>query len=102
MPAAALGSGPRFPRFDNGMTPHLWQETLRCPTSSQPLHLATPEQVAELEARRQAGTLALPAATPQVNLAEPIRAAFVREDGLLCYLVEGSLPVLLPDHGVTP
>ncbi len=74
---------------------------LRCPANGQPLHPATPEQVAGLEARRQAGTLSLPAANPQVSLAEPIRAALVREDGRLCYLVEADLPVLLPDHGIT-
>ncbi|MEI6562285.1 MAG: hypothetical protein WCO68_09410 [Verrucomicrobiota bacterium] len=73
---------------------------LRCPQTGQRLALATPELLEKLEAQRRAGTLALAAAQPQWNPAEPLEAVLVREDGLAGYPVQGGIPILLPDHGM--
>jgi uncharacterized protein YbaR (Trm112 family) len=72
---------------------------LRCPLTHQRLALAPAALVAELEARRRAGRLAVPAATPQWAPDEPMEAVLVREDGKVGYPVRGGIPILLPDHG---
>lgn len=73
---------------------------LRCPETRQRLSPATAGQLAELEARRCAGTLGVRSANPQFATDEPIDTALVREDGQVCYLVQRGIPLLLPDHGV--
>jgi len=74
-------------------------ELLRCPQTGQRLALAAPELLAQLEAQRHAGTLALAAAQPQWDPAEPLEAVLLREDGRVGYPVQGGIPILLPDHG---
>ena len=73
---------------------------LRCPQTGQRLALAAPEILEKIEARRRAGTLALAAAQPQWNAAEPLEALLVREDGCVGYPVQGGIPILLADHGI--
>ena len=75
-------------------------ELLRCPQTGQRLALAAPDLLAQLEAQRRAGTLALAAAQPQWNPAEPLEAVLVREDGRAGYPVQGGIPILLPDHAI--
>jgi len=70
-------------------------EILRCPQTGQPLALAPAEQ-----SQRREGTLALYPAQPQWNPIGPLEAVLVREDGKVGYVVQGGIPILLPDHGI--
>ena len=74
-------------------------ELLRCPQTGQRLTLAAPDLLEKLEARRRAGGVAVGAAQPQWNPAEPLEAVLVREDARVGYPVQGGIPILLPDHG---
>lgn len=53
-----------------------------------------------LESQRREGTLALYPAQPQWNPIGPLEAVLVREDGKVGYVVQGGIPILLPDHGI--
>ena len=75
-------------------------ELLRCPVTGQRLTIAAPELLAKLEAKRRAGALIVRAQQPQWNPSEPIEAVLVREDGQLGYVIQGGIPILLPDHGL--
>jgi len=75
-------------------------ELLRCPQTGQRLAFAPSELLAKFEAQRCAGTLPLQAVQPQWDPAVRLDAVLVREDGLVGYLVQGGIPLLLPDHGV--
>jgi len=69
---------------------------LYCPLNGQRLRLATPE---ELEAFNASGKRVCNAAAPQFDLAGPLEALLIREDGAIAYGVVEGIPVLLPDHG---
>jgi len=75
-------------------------ELVRCPETGQRLAPAPAEVIACLETWRQAGTLPLRAAQPQLDLREPIAAGLLREDGRVCYVIQSGIPILLPDHGI--
>lgn len=75
-------------------------ELLRCPQTGQRLAIAGPELLATIEAKRSAGTLVMRAQQPQWNPGEPIETVLVREDGLVGYVVQSGIPILLPDHGI--
>jgi len=75
-------------------------ELLRCPVTGQRLTMAVPELLAKIEAERRAGALVIRVQQPQWNPNEPIEAVLVREDGHVGYLVQGGIPILLPDHGI--
>lgn len=75
-------------------------DLLRCPETGQRLMAAPAELVEALEARRCAGTLQFSTNQHQINLAEPIEAALLREDGTACYPVQHGIPLLLPGHAV--
>lgn len=84
------------------MDPALPLDWLCCPLSGQPLHRADAALVARVEAARTAGTLHF-FATPAVlqsDLAQPLTGVLIREDGEALYLVEGDIPLLLPDHAI--
>ena len=70
-------------------------ELLRCPQTGQRLALAAPDLLAQFEAQRRAGTLALATAQPQWNPAEPLEAVLMREDSQMGYPVQGGIPILL-------
>jgi uncharacterized protein YbaR (Trm112 family) len=74
-------------------------ELLRCPVTGQRLAFAPAELLAQLETQRRAGTLDLHPAQPQWTPGDPLEAVLVREDGQIGYLVQGGIPILLPDHG---
>lgn len=73
---------------------------LRCPQTGQPLALAPASLLAGLEARRASGSLSVGSRLPQWDPHEPLEAVLIREDGQVGYLVQGGIPLLLPDHGV--
>jgi len=75
-------------------------EILRCPQTGQRLALAPAEQLMQLESQRREGTLALYPAQPQWNPSGPLEAVLVRDDGKVGYVVQGGIPILLPDHGI--
>lgn len=75
-------------------------EMIRCPRSGQRLSLAEPELLERLEHQRLTGTLRLSAAVSQLDPAQPITAALVREDGQVAYPIQNGIPILLPNHGI--
>ncbi|MEI6351056.1 MAG: hypothetical protein WCP06_08115 [Verrucomicrobiota bacterium] len=75
-------------------------ELLRCPETGQRLAQAPEELVRSLENRRRDGTLNVPASESQLNFAEPVEDALLREDRAVCYLVQRGVPLLLTGHGV--
>jgi|GEM_PF-1016453 len=87
-------------------------DCLCCPETGQRLTRLGKATLARLEAARREGNLlfALAASanssTPgslqalQVDLAAPIEAALVREDGKVAYPVQKGIPILLPGHGI--
>jgi uncharacterized protein YbaR (Trm112 family) len=75
-------------------------EFLRCPVTGQRLAPASPERLARLEAQRRAGKLTVPSEQPQWDSGSPLEAVLVRDDGRIGYIVQGGIPILLPDHGV--
>ena len=70
---------------------------LRCPQTMQAMTVALPEQLAQIEAKRAAGTLRDRAAN-LVN--EPISAGLVRADGKLLFPIRDGIPVLLLDEAL--
>jgi uncharacterized protein YbaR (Trm112 family) len=55
---------------------------LRCPESGQDLRMATPDELAAINAGRE----------------PPMEAALVREDGRKAYPIRGGFPILLIDE----
>jgi uncharacterized protein YbaR (Trm112 family) len=70
---------------------------LRCPQTMQALAVATPEQLAWIEAARAAGTLRDQA---RRLVQEPISAGLVRADGALFFPIREGIPVLLLDEAL--
>jgi len=70
---------------------------LRCPRTMQALAVALPEQLAQIEAARAAGTLRDQAGNP---VSEPVSSGLVRTDGTLLFPVRDGIPVLLLDEAL--
>ena len=70
---------------------------LRCPQTMQTLSVASPEQLARLEASRAAGTLRDRTGKPVV---EPISEGLIRADGLRLFPIREGIPVLLLEEAV--
>ena len=70
---------------------------LRCPETMQPLSLASPEQLALVEATRAAGSLRDRAGKPVTEL---ISEGLIRADGRLLFPVRDGIPILLLDEAV--
>ena len=71
---------------------------LRCPESLQPLTIAPPELVAQLEAERVAGRLHDRAGK---LVAEPIEGGLMRDDATLFFPIRAGIPVLIAAEAVT-
>jgi uncharacterized protein YbaR (Trm112 family) len=72
-------------------------QLLRCPQTMQPLSVASPEQLAQLESARQEGRLLNHAGH---SVQEPIVAGLVRQDGTLLFPIRDGLPILLLDEAL--
>ena len=70
---------------------------LRCPQTMQTLAMASPGQLAQIEAARVAGTLRDWAGNP---VSEPVSAGLVRADGTLFFPVHDGIPLLLLDEAL--
>jgi uncharacterized protein len=70
---------------------------LRCPETKQPLSVATPEQLAGVEAARTAGLLHDRAGR---LVPEPVDAGLVRADGTLLFPIRDGIPVLLLEEAL--
>ena len=70
---------------------------LRCPQTMQALAVATPEQLAWIEAAQAAGTLRDQAGR---LVQEPISGGLVRADGTLFFPIRDSIPVLLLEEAL--
>lgn len=70
---------------------------LVCPDSEQAVHLATPEQLEEMNQqikRRRLKTVG------GELVSESLEAALVREDGQRAYAILDDVPVMLVDEGI--
>ena len=70
---------------------------LRCPETMQTLAIASPEQLAQVDAARVAGTLRDRAGNAVV---EPISEGLVRADGRLLFPIRDGVPRLLLEEAV--
>lgn len=72
-------------------------ERLRCPETAQPLHEASAEVLARVNAEAAQGKLANHDGKP---LAGPLAAALVTSDGARLYPVQDGIPMLLVGEAV--
>jgi uncharacterized protein YbaR (Trm112 family) len=72
-------------------------EILVCPETKQPVALATPEQLARVNAAIRAGD-----ATNRsgARVAKELDEALVRQDGRVLYPVEEGIPVMLVEESI--
>jgi len=70
---------------------------LCCPETRQPLAAAPAEVIAQLEARRAAGTLTNRAGK---QLLEPLTEGLLRADGAAFFPMTAGIPLLTPDDAV--
>jgi uncharacterized protein YbaR (Trm112 family) len=70
---------------------------LRCPETRQLISVASPEQVARVEAAREAGLLRNRAGN---RVQEPVVAGLVRADDTLFFPIRDGIPVLLLDEAL--
>ncbi len=72
---------------------------LCCPETHQPVRLAEPALVQDLNARIAAGSLKNRAGQ---LVKEPLDAGLVRQDGRYVYPVRKDIPVMLIDEAISP
>ncbi len=85
------------------MSPTL-PEQVRCPETGLRLALAREDAVARVESRRCEKALrfsSTPSGPLQIDLGTPITEGLLREDGLVFYVIQNGVPILLPGHGIT-
>jgi len=78
------------------ISPELLQ-ILCCPESRQPLEVAAPELVAQLNARIAAGQVRNRAGQ---QVQDPLESGLVRADKKLLYPIRKNIPLLLIDEGI--
>ena len=72
-------------------------DILVCPETKQPVSLADTELLDRLNARVRDGTLVNRAAQ---TVAEPLDAALVREDRVVCYAIRDDIPIMLIEEAI--
>ncbi len=72
-------------------------EILICPESQQPVALATPEQLARVNAGIRDGSLRNRGGEP---VEKELTEALVREDGKVLYPVDDGIPVMLVEESI--
>lgn len=72
-------------------------DILVCPETKQPVSLADAELLDRLNARVRDGTLENRAAQ---TVAEPLDAALVREDRVVCYAIRDDIPIMLIEEAI--
>ena len=70
---------------------------LVCPETKEPVHLAGPELLEQVNRAIEAGTLANRSGE---RVTEKIEAGLVREDGRVLYEVKDDIPVMLIDESI--
>ncbi len=78
--------------FDTSMV-----SILACPENLTPVRLATDAEVNAINARIAAGQLK---DRSGATMQKPITAALIREDGRIAYRFDGSIPVMVIEHGL--
>lgn len=72
-------------------------DILVCPETKQPVSLADAELLDRLNARVRDGTLENRAVQ---TVAEPLDAALVREDRVVCYAIRDDIPIMLIEEAI--
>ena len=72
-------------------------DILCCPETHQPLQLAEPGMIAQLNEKIKAGQVKNRGGKPVV---EAIEAGLVRQDGKFLYAVRGNIPAMLIDEAL--
>lgn len=72
-------------------------DILVCPETRQPVRLARPEELEQLNTRIRAGELRNRGGE---KVAEPLREALIREDERVLYPVDDGIPVMLVDESI--
>ncbi len=72
-------------------------EILVCPETKQPVRPASAEQLAELNAKIEAGSLRNRGGE---SVTRPLEEALVREDGRVLYPVDDGIPVMLIEESI--
>lgn len=72
-------------------------DILVCPETKQPVVLAEPSLLDQLNARIAQGTLANRGGT---TVSGPLEAVLVREDHQYCYPIRDDIPVMLIDEAI--
>ena len=72
-------------------------EILVCPETKQPVALATSEQLDQVNARIQDGSLRNRGGDP---VQEAVQEGLVREDGRVLYPVDDGIPVMLIEESI--
>ncbi|MCG8588842.1 MAG: hypothetical protein MJE66_06085 [Proteobacteria bacterium] len=72
-------------------------EILVCPETRQPVTLAPPELIEQLNERIRAGTLRRRGGD---SVDEPLVEGLVREDGKILYPVDDDIPVMLIEESI--
>jgi uncharacterized protein YbaR (Trm112 family) len=72
-------------------------EILACPEDKTPVRLATPEEIAALNARIERGGVQNRGGQ---SLTSPISEGLIREDGRYLYRVDEDIPIMLVDEAI--
>ena len=72
-------------------------EILVCPETRQPVKLAPPETLAQINADIEAGRLRYRGGDP---VEKPIEEGLLREDGRILYVIDDSIPIMLVDQSI--
>ena len=72
-------------------------EILVCPETKQPVSLATPERLEELNQKIRSGELRNRSGEP---VEKELTEALIREDGRVLYPVDDGIPVMLIDESI--
>lgn len=70
---------------------------LACPATRQGLHIATTEELADINSKVALGTLVTVSGD---KIIAPLEVALVRDDGIIAYRIQDEIPILLADEGL--
>ena len=78
---------------------HELLEILVCPETRQPVSIADPDVIENLNSAVQSGRLRTRGGD---KVSEPIQEGLLREDGRILYRIEDDIPVMLIEESIEP